>query len=233
MLVTMELRNPGPGVLAFDVGGDYFDRAAPRRYNWVVRDAHGTVVCERAKDPILAGGGGGYVARVKPGEPFRETHLLNAVCDTFTRPGRYRLTVVRVLTQRQALPSGLVCDVLAPPDLTSLAGEAPDPYGKRDPACMAALRAAPAIAADLELELTAYDAALLRKVLPGLDGERSASAKARDNSREGALSTYGGWFCSHVRCDCSDDVRWGRADDWFTQALSRIPDAMPASCPER
>jgi hypothetical protein len=122
----------------------------------------------------------------------------------------------------------LSCEALLPPDTTVLAEGAPDPHGRRDAACMKALMAAPAVSAELTLDITPWDAAALKTRTATLPDEAVAAAHARDNVLEGAIHTYGAWYCQRLRCDCGDDVRFQRGDDWMTKAFAVIPAAPPA-----
>jgi hypothetical protein len=233
IFVKLEVRNAASGPLVFDEGSDYFNRPVPLRYRWVVRDDAGAVLCDAGKRGARLGGGMGHPVELAPGETFRETHLLNPACDALTKPGRYRLSVVRVFTDRTTRSRDAACDDMAPPDPTALAPDAPDPSGVRDAACMARLRSFPAVAAEFALELGEWDEAAMRAELAAMPSAREAARTEGDRSREGAMTTYGSWYCEHVRCDCSDDVRYQGARDWFSKALSRVPSKMPANCPSR
>ncbi len=233
LLLSLTIENLGDAELQFDVGGDWFGQNHPLRFGWEIRDDSGAVVCEvgKALPGPMAGGGGGYVAKVAPGASHEEHLLLNPVCPAFKRPGRYRITLMRVLTRHEALPRDTPCDYMMVPDTTRLAPGAADPHGRRDAACMAALLAAPAIAADFSLEIAPYDAVALRTRLAAVPGEQIAAAKAGKNALEGAFSSYGTWFCDQVRCGCPDDILFQRVDGWLAKALAEVPATLPLSCP--
>ncbi len=233
LLLRLTIENLGDTELQFDVGGDWFGQNHPLRYGWEIRDDSGAVVCEVGKTlpGPMAGGGGGYLAKVAPGASHEEHLLLNPVCPAFKRPGRYRITLMRVLTRHEALPRDTPCDYLMVPDTTRLAPGAPDPHGRRDATCMAALLAAPAIAADFSLEIAPYDAAALRTRLATVPQEQIDAAKAGHNALEGAFSSYGTWFCDQVRCGCPDDILFQRVDGWLAKALAEVPATLPLSCP--
>ncbi|MDB4930963.1 MAG: hypothetical protein JWM10_3447, partial [Myxococcaceae bacterium] len=242
ILVRMELRNTGTAALRFAFGGDWFGRLVPMRYAWRVWDERGALLCDLGR-PVAggsAGGGGGGTVELAPGGTHRETHLLNDACDALARPGRYRLEVVRVLSRPDALrrtrDGGVVeqwCHDLTPPDLTALPAGSPDPHGRRSVACMDALRQFPVVVTEFPLEITPWDARRLRATFGALPAEREAAARADDPSREGSLGAFGQWFCARIRCDCPDDVRDQRVDDWFARALSRVPERFTGPCPER
>jgi hypothetical protein len=229
IFVTLEVTNTGDAPLVFDVGGDWGPGHMSIRYTWVIRDEHGVTLCDLGRDVPSSQGGGGYVPKLAPGETFRETELLNPACEKMMRPGRYQVTGVRVFTRRESSSS---CDHTAPPDVTRLAPGAPDPHGRVDAACMAELARFPAVATDFWLEITPWDRDALTARLARLPAERETAAVRSDNSREGAMTTYGAWFCERIRCDCRDEVLYQRVDDWFTQALSRIPATLPPLCPK-
>jgi hypothetical protein len=225
IFATLELANQGTGPIEFDVGGDFGPALFPQRYQVIVRDEAGAVVCDAARDAPPPQGGGGYRAKIAPGEVFRETLVATPACKQLWTPGRYRMTVARVLTTS---PS---CDGVSPPDTTQLAAGAPDPYRRRDAACMAGLAAAPAVATDVSIEIRPWDVTAARAWLVVLPDDARAAAERRELSREGAISAYAQWYCERVRCGCPDDVRFERADDCLTQALSVVPAAFPATCP--
>jgi len=234
MFVVFEVDNAGDAELAFDVGGDWYGLLRPLRYSWEVRDDSGRVRCALGALPPgpMAGGGGGFTPKLAPGKSYRETLLMNPACDALLEPGRYRVTLVRVLTSSDALAQAkvAVCSELSPPDTTVLAAGAPDPTGQRDAACMAALLAAPAVAAEFTVDISAHAPAELKRRVAGLPAEQQAAGQAGDNSREGAISTYGRWFCDRVRCGCPEDVRFQRVDDWLARAVAEVPDVLPAAC---
>jgi hypothetical protein len=224
MFATLEVTNQGKAPLEFDVGGDFGPALFPQRFQVIVRDDAGAVLCDASRDAQLPQGGSGYHAKLAPGEVFHETFVATPACKALWTPGRYRVTVARVLT------SG-TCDGVSPPDTTQLAAGAPDPYKKRDAACMATLAAAPAIATEVSLEIRPWDATAARAWLVTLPDEARTAAERRELSREGAIAAYAQWYCERVRCGCPDEVRFERVDDWLTQALSVAPAAFPAACP--
>ena len=218
MLVDVEVTNAGSAPLTFD------DRAA--RYIWIVRDEAGALLCDVGGASSRLGSEFAATIHLAPGEINRETRLLNTACVAFTRAGRYRVSILRVLSDARAMAPRRACEDLVERRPAAAQASAAEATGERD--CALELAPFPAIAADLLVELTPWDASALRARVAQLSGERATAARAGDLSREGALTSYGGWFCDHVRCDCAP--LWNRNGDWFARALSRVPDAMPGAC---
>jgi hypothetical protein len=225
IFVTLEARNTGTAPLQFDAGADWGEALVHMRYRWIVRRS-GKVLCDHGRDPSDVAGPV-RVVELAPGETFRDVQMINAVCDALLVPGRYQLTVVRPFTH--ALRG---CDVMAPPDTTRLAPGKSDPHHRLSEDCMTAMFAAPAIAADFQIEIAPWHHAALVSRIEAMPGQRAEAANSEDGTRD-AMSDYGEWFCSRVRCDCSDDVRFRRVDDWFERALAQVPEVLPPGCPAR
>lgn len=216
IFVVFEVTNTGMQPVEFDTGGDFGPALFPQRFTYVVRDEKDHVLCETAKQSPPPQGGGGVRAHLDPNKSWRELHTATPVCAALQKPGRYRLTISRVLTIAMNK-----CDEISLPDMTALPAGAKDPYGKRDAACMTALASLPAIATDSTIEVKPWDAKRLREKLLYVTADRS-----NDASRQGAIAAYGQWYCERVRCDCPDDVRYARVDDWLEQALGVVPDVL-------
>ena len=220
IFVVMDVANTGKEAFEFDVGGDFGPAMFPQRYTWVVRDDQDKVLCDLGRDHLAPQGGGGYRVKLGAGRTFHETHGGTPVCPALLVPGKYKLTISRVLSQPMN-----TCDDIALPDMTKLGPGAKDPYGKRDNACMIALSSLPAISSDSTIEITRWDAKALRGKLAIVATERPT-----ESSRQGATAAYALWFCDHVRCGCPAGVADQSVDDWIQQALSVIPESPPA-CP--
>lgn len=211
MFVRIEVTSASDTPLSFD------DSA--RHYDWRVRDASGAAVCERTGGPGRLGSEHIGKVQLARGETFRDTLLLNRLCGKPLAPGRYVVTLLRALVAGWAPISKRGCEARGSP-----AGEG----GAEDGG---ALEEAACIAADFPVEILPWDASALRARVAGLSAERKAAWEAKDYPLEGAITSYGYWFCDYVRCDCAPT--WDRYGEWLAKAMTRVPDALPESCRKR
>jgi hypothetical protein len=237
ILVTLTVENQAADELVFDWGSDNDNAVGPLRYNLVVKDAVGATVCDLGKSPPASFGGLGMKIKVAHGALYHDTYLLNPFCETLTRPGRYTMTIVRVLSDSDAWTDKVKkvmgpCNDELPPDTTVLQPGDADPMGQRDAKCMALLMAVPAVAAEWTLDITPWDPAAIRARGVTVEAEIASASHAGDNSRENALSHYAVWLCERARCGCPEDLRFQSGPHWVTSALSVVPDQLPV-CPPK
>lgn len=95
--VELEMENDGTAPLTFESADD--DRGSPpgARLVVTVEDAGGRRVCDGASRLLEGPGASARLVTVAPGEPYRERLLLNPLCEALLEPGRYRVTLTRVL----------------------------------------------------------------------------------------------------------------------------------------
>lgn len=213
IFVRFHLEAVGTKPLRFTVGGDSYAQGS-LRYTWLVRDAMDEVVCDlRAHPEPMAGGGSSAEISLDNGKTYDDWLAPQTGCDALAKPGRYRMRVVRVLTDDSTAPPG--CPTILVPDTTV------KPIDDRgvsiEPTCAKWLDAAPAVATDFEIEVTAYDrdrlaAAVKRELAIGGEG------------RTGLLASWGAWLCGRIGCapGYGDDV-----ERWLTKGLASLPERWP------
>ncbi|HWB79948.1 MAG TPA: hypothetical protein VG755_33515 [Nannocystaceae bacterium] len=213
IFVRFHLEAVGTEPLRFTIGGDGYQQG-PLRFTWLVRDAMDEVVCDlRGRPEPMAGGGGRGEISLENGKTYDHWLAPQTGCAALSKPGRYRLRVVRILTDDSKAPPS--CPTMLVPDTTK------KPIDDRGvpltPECEKWLDAAPAIASDFEIEIGEYDAeklkaAVTRELAIGGDG------------RMNLLSSYGAWLCGKIGCEAG----YGdKVDEWLTKGLAKLPERFP------
>ncbi|MEM9192741.1 MAG: hypothetical protein AAGF12_26440 [Myxococcota bacterium] len=224
ILYELDIDNRSEEPLRFDVGGDYRGLLFHLRYNVEVRvEGADAPACSLGTERPPHFGGLGTMVELAPAGRFHDVQALNPSCEVLEAPGRYRIRVVRALTDSErpadsTLPCGgrcPECDDLTPEDATD-----PDAEGR----CAEWLRSFPVVAAEFPLRVGSYEPALLRTRLSTLgQALRTVSSAAPER---GAIAFYGQWLCRALICDCPeyrDDA------EFFDELAALVPEA-PEPC---
>jgi len=228
IFVQLTVTNTGESPIVFDVGSDYRGTLVHLRYNWIVRDEEGRVVCDLSRQPPTFFGGKGIEVTLPPHQTYFDTQLLNPACDALVEPGRYVVTAVRRLTSYRQLPQAdtrktLVCDDLFP--VEGSAAPATRPADRA--ACQKELARFPLVATDFVLEIEPWRKEAGRTRLGAL--VREAQAGEGDLSRRNARAWFFAYACERLRCDCPPGVPpTDPTPAWMAQFVEGMPDSLPA-----
>jgi hypothetical protein len=212
LLVRLDIENTGTSPIPFRDGGDWY-APGPLHFTWRVTDHGGAVECDLRADPgMLAGGGASTITTLAPGATHSTWLAPQTGCATLLSPGHHHLRVVRILTVDEDAPAA--CSTILVPDVTL---DPVDDHGVPvEPACLRFLMTAPAVAAELDVEILPYQASLVRESL------RAELAIEDDEGRRTALGQYATWLM----------LRLGREPSWGAPTEAAV-EALMAALPER